>query len=394
MENLRPRQKIIDHFEKIYIHNDSWGSEVAQRAIQFFPETKIERVFSTPHKQLVGNHLSSEEFNRSKKIMYIHEFKGRFFKRCPGAKPGLACCNYFVLNLGLQCDMNCTYCYLQSYINTPVLSVYSNIEQSIGELEDFAKAQAQAKIRIGTGETTDSLSLDDLTLYSRKLIKFFRSVPNWRLELKTKSNKVEQFLDIDHEKNIIISWSLNPQPIIDSEEFDTASLIERLEAARKCRDKDYLIGFHLDPLIWHPEWKENYSELVKTIARYFEPHEVLSLSLGALRFQPEQRHMMRERFGAKSHVTRAEMFRSEDGKYRYDQDLRREMFDFLLSQFRQLGSWNVFLCMETRESWMGAMTGLPKSVPGLDEYFDHRPLIAFRDHQKGDPSKEKETLAL
>ncbi|MBK9038750.1 MAG: hypothetical protein IPL83_06240 [Bdellovibrionales bacterium] len=144
--------------------------------------------------------------------MYIHEFKGRFFKRCPGAKPGLACCNYFVLNLGLQCDMNCTYCYLQSYINTPVLSVYSNIEQSIAELEDFAKVQAEAKIRIGTGETTDSLSLDDLTLYSRKLINFFRSVPNWRLELKTKSNKVDQFLDLEHEKNIIVSWSLNPLP--------------------------------------------------------------------------------------------------------------------------------------------------------------------------------------
>ncbi|MBK8201611.1 MAG: hypothetical protein IPK68_04590 [Bdellovibrionales bacterium] len=40
MENLKPRQQIIDHFEKVFIHNDSWGSEVAQRAIQFFPEEK------------------------------------------------------------------------------------------------------------------------------------------------------------------------------------------------------------------------------------------------------------------------------------------------------------------------------------------------------------------
>ncbi|MCB0361606.1 MAG: hypothetical protein KDD35_02740 [Bdellovibrionales bacterium] len=393
MEKLDLDPQLITHFERVYIHRDSWDSQVARRVRHFFSPNKIECVTQLPHSQPAGNHLSAEEFNLSKKQLYIQEFKGRFFKRCPGAKPGLTCCNYFVLNLGIQCNMNCTYCYLQSFINSPFLTIYSHIDQAIEELRLFASKEAEAKIRVGTGETIDSLSLDDLTLYSRNLISFFKEVPQWRLEFKTKSNKVQQFLDIEHKGNVIVSWSLNPQAIIEREELGTAGLIERLEAARKCRDHGFLVAFHLDPVIWHPDWKENYSQLVETISYYFKSHEVLNLSLGALRFQPEQRHMMRERFGSKSYVTNAEMFRSQDGKYRYDQDLRKEMFEFIMQRFKEKGSWNVFLCMETKESWMGAMTALPKSIPDLDAYFDHRPLAAFREHRRNSRSLQPSELS-
>ena len=372
---------LADKFERVYIHDSSWNSAVAQRARQIFSADKIERVDKTPLSE-PGDHLSAQEFDRSKRLLFLTEYKGRFFKRCPGARPGLACCNYFVLNLGLQCDMNCTYCFLQSFLNFPLLTIYTNLDQALEEMKQFHQEQPDMKVRIGTGETVDSLSLDDLTLYSRDLIKFFRQVPDWRLELKTKSKKVDQFLDVEHAGNVIVSWSLNPQHIIDREEFGTASLSERLEAARKCRDQGYQLTFHLDPLIWHENWKENYAEMVQTITEHFSADEVLTLSLGALRFQPEQRHIMRERFGLKSYVTQAETFRSYDGKYRYDLDQRRQMFDFVLNQFRQRSSaWNVFLCMETRETWMGAMMAMPKSVPGLDDYFDHRALAAFKEHR-------------
>ena len=64
------------------------------------------------------------------KYFLLLNLKVKFFKRCPGARPGLTCCNYFVLNLGVQCNMNCSYCYLQSFVNTPVMKVYANIERA------------------------------------------------------------------------------------------------------------------------------------------------------------------------------------------------------------------------------------------------------------------------
>ncbi len=378
LTEIKVPQKIIDHFIKVYIHPEAKESPLGKRIIQFFPASRIEWRTSPPFSLKEGDHLSADDFDRSKRHLFLTPFLGRFFKRCPGAKPGLTCCNYFVLTLGLQCPLNCSYCYLQSYLNNPVLTVYSNIDQALHELELFAEEQSHYKLRIGTGETIDSLALDPLTLHSRDLISFFQKVPQWRLELKTKSAYVDQFLDLPHKNNIIVSWSLNPQHIIEKEEKDTASLEERLSAARKCRDQGHLIAFHLDPLIYHPEWKKNYTQLVESISQYFKPHEILNITLGALRFQPEQRHIMRERWGLNSYVTRAEMFRSEDGKFRYDQEVRQEMFQWVLNQFRSKGSWNVFLCMETKESWMGTWNSLPKSIEGLEDYFDRRPIMAHQ----------------
>lgn len=366
-------EKLIQKFERIFIDESSRGSELATRALEIFPSKKIEFVSQKPLSQANGD-LSAKEFSRSKRLLYLTEHKGQFFKRCPGSRPGLACCNYFVLNLGQQCDMNCSYCYLQSFINSPVMTVYTNIDQALMELKQVASTSAP--YRIGTGEVIDSLSLDDFTLYSRKLIRFFRDFPNWRLEFKTKSNNVEQFLDEPHAGNVVVSWSINPQKVIDHEEHGTASLNERMTAAEKCLSAGFTISFHLDPVIWHEGWQESYGGLVDEITRRFKPEQLPYMSLGALRFQPEQRHMMRERFGMQSWVSSAEMHVGKDGKLRYDSELRKSMFDFIIRRFKAHDSrWNIFLCMETPETWLGTYQKMPKGVDGLGELFQRVPGI-------------------
>jgi spore photoproduct lyase len=374
----------IESFDKIYIDEKSWESKVALRIRSEFPTEKIKKVSAEPFKTK-GPELSAEEFDRSKRNIYVTEFNGQFFKRCPGAtqKKTLTCCNYYVLNLGSQCNMNCSYCYLQSYLNSPTMKIFSNLDQALGELEEMASIHAQLPYRVGTGEVIDSLSLDEMTLYSRELIQFFKKYPKWTLEFKTKSDKVDQFLDLGPAPNVLVSWSINPPFVIDSEEHGTARFEERLLAAEKCVKNGFNLAFHIDPIIWHPEWKENYSFLVEEITRRFTPEQVKVVSLGALRFQPEQRHLMRQRFGMKSLVTSAEMFPSEGGKYRYDASLRHEMFQFILNKFRDHHlAWNLFLCMETPESWLNSFEQTPMQVPGLKELFRPLPKIKNEDHPR------------
>lgn len=363
-------QELIAKFDRVYIHRDSVDSQVARRVFAIFPREKVEITEARPFSEADGE-LSAGEFARSKRQLYLCRYPGKFFKRCPGSRPGLACCNYFVLNWGLQCDMNCSYCYLQSFINSPVLTVYTNLDDALGELNEIGAELREQTLRVGTGETVDSLSLDELTLYSHRLIAFFTGYPKWTLEFKTKSAKVDQFLKTPHAGNVVVSWSLNPQNIIEREEHGTASLEERLSAARRCRDHGYTLAFHLDPLIWHPEWKASYAGLVREIVTRFSPAEVGYMSVGALRFQPEQRHMMRERFGLKSYVTSAETFPSQDGKLRYDSALRQEMFQFVMECFKQASpDWRIFMCMETPESWLKTAGQSPFKDEGLKELFD------------------------
>lgn len=374
---------LLPVFEKIFIDVSSEKSEVAERVRALYPANII---FSINEKEdsflNKKGDLTAEEFSQSKKTLLLTTYKGHFFKRCPGAtqKKSLTCCNYHILNLGSQCNMNCSYCYLQSYLNSPTTKIFTNIDQALEELKEMADTHFDQPFRVGTGEIIDSLSMDYVTLYSKKLISFFNNYPKWTLEFKTKSNQVEQFLDTASIGNTVVSWSINPPFIINSEEHGTARFEERIAAAKKCRDRGFKIAFHIDPMIWHKEWKENYSYLAEQINFHFKPSDVHIISLGALRFQPEQRHMMRERFGLNSLVTRAEMFSSEGNKLRYDATLRSEMFQFMIKKMKSLDSnWNIFLCMETPETWIQSFEKIPMQVPELRSLF--KPLPQVRDFQ-------------
>src|SRR5690606_16166317 len=110
----------------------------------------------------------------------------------------------------------------------------------------------------------------------------------------------------------------------------------------------------------------SYASLVESICSRFTPADIPYLSVGGLRFQPEQRHLMRERFGGGSWVVTAETFPGTDGKYRYDQSLREEMFGHLYREFKKRSSdWNIFLCMESPETWLGAIGESPRKIHGL-----------------------------
>ena len=128
--------QLREQFQKVFLHEEARGSELAERVIANFSQDQIQWVTERPMPERSGN-LSASEYDQSKRMLYVTPFRGAFFKPCPGAQ-GVACCNYMILNLGLQCNMNCSYCYLQSYINSPLLTLYSNIDDAISELEQMA----------------------------------------------------------------------------------------------------------------------------------------------------------------------------------------------------------------------------------------------------------------
>ncbi len=357
-------------FQSVFIERSAWESETATKVKNYFKNVQL----------IEDDQLSKKSFSYSggKKILLIKNFKGHFFKRCPGAsqKKALACCNYFILNLGSGCNLDCSYCYLQSYLTQPTTTIYANIESALNELQVMAQDFSHLPFRIGTGEIIDSLSLDPLTGYSQKLIEFFKTVPNWKLEFKTKTDFVDQFVDLPHAKNVICSWSVNSQFVTATEEHFTSSLQERLLAARKCKDRGFLVSFHIDPLIFYSDWQVGYSDLVQRITDLFRPEEVHLISIGALRFQKEQIQTMRQRFASSSLVNQAEVFPSETGKYRFDQRIRQKMFHWVVQQFnRNSSAWNTFLCMETPENWMATYESLPSQIPALKEAFRPLPKI-------------------
>ena len=361
----------LKRFKKVYIERSALEDETSKRALRIFPKEKVHIIEGLEPELFQKASLNPEQIKESKQILQLKRFKGSFFKRCPGAKPKLLCCNYYVLNLGQNCEMDCSYCYLQSFINWPSVVIYTNIEKAFEELEELKKTHSKDYIRIGTGEQIDSLSLDDLTLYSKKLIDFFNNCPHWILEFKTKSDNIKNFKDSDTIGNTVVSWSINPEFIVQKEEHGTASLKQRLKSALELKERGFKISFHIDPLIYHKGWKESYKELVDQITKHFKPEDLKHLSMGALRFQSSQKAIMRKRFGMESLVCQGEFFKANDGKMRYDYRLRQEMFQFVWKEFKSHSSkWPCFLCMETPESWLNSLKTQPKNQEQIQKDFD------------------------
>ena len=147
-------------------------------------------------------HLSLTE---GKRLLLVRRFQGRAFKLCQGWKPNYACCNLHTLAEANNCSMECTYCILQFYMNTPHLTLFGNLEDIQREIAEVTERDPERIHRIGTGELSDSLLLDPLAESTAHMVPFFRSLANGVLELKTKTDNIDGLLAQDGGERTVVS---------------------------------------------------------------------------------------------------------------------------------------------------------------------------------------------
>jgi len=254
--------------------------------------------------------------------------------------------------------LECSYCILQSYLTNPILTVYVNLEEMLGNLKSILRQNPDRLFRIGTGQLADSLSLEPIIGFMETLIPFFARQENAVLELKTKSSNVASLLDLDPQGRTIVSWSMNSRKIQHEEEHKCATIDERIEAAKKIAVlPGYRVGFHFDPVIDYPGWEEDYEEVVRDIFRVIPEEKIAWVSLGCLRFMPALKSIMQSRF-PKSKLSLAEWVSGTDGKTRYFKPRRIEIYKRMVRFIRDRTQHvALYLCMESPEVWRHVFGG-------------------------------------
>jgi len=342
MDNFQP--------EEVIVEGGSEGSPIYRNLRLALPQVPFRFVDDIG---AVNSRASEarDAFGTAKKKLYLVKHNGEFLKKCPGSE-GQVCCNYFVINFASNCPMDCSYCYLQEYLaDNATLKVFSNVSDLIDEADATLKRHRGVFFRIGTGEITDSLALEPYTGMVRAILPYFADQPNVLLELKTKSDCVDGLLDLDPKGRVVVGWSMNPQGVIDADEHDTASLTERLNAARLVQDAGYRLGFHFDPMIEYPGWEIDYQLLVEQTFATIDWRRLSWVSLGVLRDTPGLKRTMRQRF-PQSQLLTGEQVLCPDGKQRYFQPLRVSMYRQMVGWIRRAApTVKVYLCMESREVW-------------------------------------------
>jgi len=273
-----------------------------------------------------------------------------------------------VLDTMLGCPMDCSYCYLQLYQNVKAILGYVNLEQRLKELVRKLR-RVNKFLRIGNGEFCDSLVLEDVYPQTELLYYYFKDLKKVFLEFKTKSKNIDIFNRLKPSNNFIISWSLNPQTIIEKEEKNTASLHKRLEASSIVSWKGWRVGFHFDPLIYFRGWQDAYLNIIKLIKKNVAFRNIAWISLGTLRFPPSMYYIIEERFPSSIFLD-SEFVLADDNKLRYLRKTRVEMYKFMLRNLRKyLPDVDVYLCMETSWVWKEVFGFVPSCKEDIFTHF-------------------------
>lgn len=331
----------------LYNKNET-GNDIVSR---FLKIKNAEFISYSDDKELAIHIDKLKNVYSPKEVVILKPFKGRFFQLCPGST-NVTCCNYRVINTCFNCFFDCTYCFLNSYLNSFGIVQFTNIKDMLNEVDLFLSKTENGRVyRIGSGEFTDSLMMDEITGIGESLIRKCSSNKNIMIELKTKSKNIDHLLAVENKGSAVASWSLNTPRNIAKYEKDSALLDERIDSAKKAGKADFFLAFHFDPIIIYEGWEEDYKNLVHQLFSNVNAEKIVWISMGCFRYSPAFKDVMRNNFPDEE-LTTEEMFPGVDGKYRYLKNKRIYIYKTIKDNIiKYTDKPFIYLCMETEDVW-------------------------------------------
>lgn len=336
--------------KNIYYTKEVTNSFLYNRIKTLYPNANFVEIESLK-KFLKQEKFSMAKYNNRRENLFLVNEKYDFFKPCPCTK-NVKCCNYSILNIGYGCLYECSYCFLQGYQNVAGIVLPCNLPDFLNR--DKIKPVDNKMFflpRVGSGEFTDSLLFDDVTLFSNDIVKFFKENKDISFEFKTKSTNIDNLLKLGGSENIVVSWSVNAEQMIKENEHCTPTLQERLKAAQKCVKAGYSVGFHFDPVILYEDWKNGYKKTIENIFDFIDGKYIKWISIGSLRMVATLKKVIENRF-LDNKILDEELLLSHDNKLRYDDNTRIKIYRYLVDLIKEQDAGVVvYLCMENMDIW-------------------------------------------
>ena len=268
------------------------------------------------------------------------------------------------------CFYQCDWCYLKLTFraNFPFIRMYADYEKIKRQLARKLNRSNDSVI-FNSGELADSLALDHLTRAGREFIPWFGRTRNGYLYMLTKSDNVDDILDLDHNGHTVVAWSINNDAVSRKFEIGAPTFQRRLSAAKKVQEAGYPLRIRIDPIVPIDGWREAYTKTIEEIFSQVSPERV---TLGTLRFEkgfynnilknwntrksllttgPELPRMMEDM----QPMFPPKMFpgskQPKSGKYSFSESKRSEIFTFAVNEIRKYSDCRIALCKESENVW-------------------------------------------
>ncbi|HAZ12352.1 MAG: hypothetical protein A2X86_03860 [Bdellovibrionales bacterium GWA2_49_15] len=347
---FRPTFQELKTLHGIFVDFKMWGQTLVTSE-SFSSKDSMLSYFKGIHQQFIkeGRAYTQEALRTEKQPVFTYKPlppEDKIMGTCPVASEKTLCCNLLTLDAARNCAFDCSYCSIRSFYPDNDVFIENNLAEKLSQLQlDPTKTY-----HIGTGQSSDSLIWGNRANILDALVDFARKNPNVILEFKSKSNNIDYFLNRQIPRNILFTWSLNPDIIIKNEEPMTSSLAARLKAAQQISAKGNLVGFHFHPLFIYEGHEVDYRNLIGQLTSLFTPEQVATISMGTLTFTKKTMRLIRKR-NIQSKVLQMEL-EEIAGKYSHTSEIKAGLFNTIYQMFQPWhGKVFFYLCMEEKSIW-------------------------------------------
>ncbi len=273
----------------------------------------------------------------------------RFDKTPPPKRSTDVVCPHFLeLKWANGCYFSCAWCYLQgTYRFHPEWKKKPNIKDYAKtrlHLETLLHSKAEFEI-LNAGELSDSLITEHTDEAFSSLLGEIFSTNNTqhRVLFLTKSNRVDNILDQNLQKHLIMSFTMNADKVARAWERGAPSVDKRVKAAEKVFKAGYTTRIRIDPMVPIRNWERHYANLVDDIFADLTPERT---TIGSLRGLQSTINQARDKSWV-PYMTE----KSNWGK-KIALEVRHRMYSTILEYLRDEYDYErVALCKETKEMW-------------------------------------------
>jgi spore photoproduct lyase len=267
------------NFSHIYVEKKVLLHPFTQEILSKFPKAKIIEIehykdkFNFFKQNFRAQKNSQKLILAKKEAPFLYEISDLIQKQDE---------NFLYTTPMLNCVYDCHYCFLQGMYPSANIVLFVNLEDFFKEVDKYLKENSHLFLSISYD--TDLLAVENIFGIAKKWIEFAKNKP-LKIEIRTKAVNIDK---LPLNKNIILSFSLSPQEIIDKYEKKTPSLKQRINSINKVINKGIKPAITIDPIIKIPNYKIVYKNFIKEVFDNIDYKNIDSVVIGTFRMNSTQ----------------------------------------------------------------------------------------------------------
>ena len=222
-----------------------------------------------------------------------------------------------------------------------------------GKTDGFYDINKKHKPWLNFSEYTDFLAIDPVTDFSSELITLLKKHPDIQISARTKSSNVDNLLTYNATDNVKLAINFNTQYAIDNFEIGTASLVDRIEAAKKIQNKNgFLLKVVIEPIMVYPNYESEYLQLVDRLKNELDLTKVIDITFGGVRYKAKLINTIEEVYPQNKLNLNGNALVSFSGdRIRYNEQIREDLYKKMKDSFEKINGLTLRLAAETPEMW-------------------------------------------